>query len=73
MNKKQHHERIKELSDLGERRAREAGVSGAVDLNLYLNQEELRQLSESLRSVDWRDPLPLPDHVSLDQVRRSAT
>jgi hypothetical protein len=68
MDKKEHHERIEFLSDLGERRAREAGVTGRVDLNFYLNQDELRQLSESLRSVDWGDPLPLPPGVSVDRV-----
>jgi hypothetical protein len=68
MHKKQHHERIESLSELGERRAREAGVTGRVDLNLYLNQDELRQLSESLRSVDWGDPLPLPPGVSVERV-----
>jgi hypothetical protein len=68
MDKKEHHQRIELLSDLGERRAREAGVTGRVDLNLYLNQDELRQLSESLRSVDWGDPLPLPPNVSVDRV-----
>jgi hypothetical protein len=68
MNKKQHYERMKTLSAEGERRAREAGVDGPVNLNLYLSEDEQRQLAESLNAQTWGPSIPLPPGVSVDRV-----
>jgi hypothetical protein len=68
MDKQQHRDRVTAISDEGERRARAAGVAGAVSLNQYLTPEEQQQLGESLKSLDRGDPLPLPPGVSVEQV-----
>jgi hypothetical protein len=63
MDKPQHYDRVKTISDEGERRARAAGVMGRVSLNQYLTAEEQQQLGESLNELDWSDALPLPTGV----------
>jgi hypothetical protein len=68
MNKKQHYERMKALSAEGERRARQAGVTGSVNLNDYLSEDEQRQLSESLKAQTWGPSIPLPPGVSVNRV-----
>jgi hypothetical protein len=68
MNKEQHYARMKALSAEGERRGREAGVTGSVDLEQYLSDQEREQLLESLRALNWGPSIPLPPHVSVDRV-----
>jgi hypothetical protein len=68
MNREQHYARMKALSAEGERRGREAGVTGPVNLNTYLNEDEQRQLAESLKAQTWKPSIPLPPGVSVDRV-----
>ncbi len=60
---KDHKKRCDVLVELAEERAKAAGHTGIVDLDQWLTAAEIKLLTESLHSLPFHNPKPLPPEI----------